>query len=386
MKDTKNNAIDSAYIVINDIAASFGGALTILNSILFSVKQCKDKSVRWILFVSNESIESSLTGYENIEIIIVPKGNQLFRIYWDLFGLRKWLKKHRIIPRLIISLQNTGMPFIKAPQIVYIHQAIPFNKCNIFTYGPRYYFFKYLYLVSLVMTIKKSTYIICQTGHMKHSILKAFNHPKDKIYVVKPTIKIETEELQKEHFYNFPSYTLFYPSYPYPYKNHILLLKAIRIILKKNPELYNKLNLIFTFDEKMIQKTIKNYDFYRSKRVSYSGYLSREDIFHFYRKADIIVYPSLVESYALPLMEGSFFNKRIFSIDKEYSREVLCDYYDVTFIQNEPELWAEEIIKNYSGNTERKNGKKEIYINKEQKENEYQFLQVIDTVIKKDGF
>ncbi|WP_236300697.1 glycosyltransferase, partial [Enterobacter bugandensis] len=58
----------------------------------------------------------------------------------------------------------------------------------------------------------------------------------------------------------------------------------------------------------------------------------------------IIVFPSYIESYGLPLIEAASLGKKIICSDLPYSRDVLSGYEGAIFVDYNSEIdWAQEI-------------------------------------------
>lgn len=113
---------------------------------------------------------------------------------------------------------------------------------------------------------------------------------------------------------------LLYPAGYYPYKNHELLSQTSHL------DGFSSLveELILTIEERQTECTY-------SDEVSFVGYLSPERLKELYRRCDAIVFPSLAESYGLPLIEGMVAGKPIVVADLPYSRDACGEeaiYFD----------------------------------------------------------
>ena len=123
MQRQKQKNIPRKTIVVNDIAATSAGAYTILVQFLEEVSNSTNtKAFDWIIFVSCEELLKY--NRSNIKIVNINSKSLLKRVLWDAFGLRLWLNNNNIKIYSICSLQNTGIPFIKTKQYVYIHQSL----------------------------------------------------------------------------------------------------------------------------------------------------------------------------------------------------------------------------------------------------------------------
>ena len=116
-------------IVVNDIAASTGGALSILRD-FYSFIKSTDEENEWIFLLGDRYVEET----ENIKVITLPavKKSGLKKVMFDFFTGRKFINK--LNPDCVISLQNIITFGVKAKQYVYIHQAIPFQKTKRFSF------------------------------------------------------------------------------------------------------------------------------------------------------------------------------------------------------------------------------------------------------------
>jgi O16-antigen biosynthesis glucosyltransferase len=66
-------------------------------------------------------------------------------------------------------------------------------------------------------------------------------------------------------------------------------------------------------------------------QVVFKGHLSYPVLMGHLQASDILVFPSKLETWGLPLSEGAFFNKWIIAADLPYARETLRDYRKALF-------------------------------------------------------
>jgi len=112
--------MEKKTIMVFDVPAVHGGALTVLEQQYEKAKQNSDKN--WIFILS----KAELSETNNIKVLKYPwiKKSWAHRLYFDYFIAHKLVKKYKADE--VLSLQNIGVPFIKIPQSVYVHQSIPF--------------------------------------------------------------------------------------------------------------------------------------------------------------------------------------------------------------------------------------------------------------------
>ena len=333
-------------IIVNDVAASMGGALSILRQFLRELTENEmAKSFRWIIFVSNDLVNEFSSEY--IEIVKVDAKKWRKRIWWDTFGICKWLQDRHIEPSLAVSLMSVGFRKLDAPQIVYMHQPLPFGDFNEFKpFELKARFYRLAIWKWMKRTIRRDSSVVVQTNWMKEAVSNKLRIPKEQIHVIRPVIEpFAGEELR---CVNKKSYYLFYPAVASAsYKNHELLIKILSTIKKKKPELYPRITLAFTCNPD--DNRITKYYYRLSKklsvdeRIEWKGYLGKDEMLREYIQSDIVLFPSKLETFGLPLIEAASMGKPIFVLDEPYAHDVLEGYKGVKYIPDDPAQWAEKL-------------------------------------------
>lgn len=119
------------------------------------------------------------------------------------------------------------------------------------------------------------------------------------------------------------SNNFFYPADGAGHKNHERLINAFAEI-KKDYKLY------LTLDNSNFLRIIgrSQLDKVKRKNIINLGYLSRKKIFQIYKnKIGTLIFPSLDESFGIPLIEAYMFKKHIVTSDVKYSRDILANFY-----------------------------------------------------------
>ena len=345
-------------VFVNATAAIKGGALIILKQFLEGIPEYSNQDKVYYLFCS--SAELKTYERENIKIINnIKENNWLNRIRWDLYGLKKWSKRKGIKADLIISFQNTGVFYYNnIKQLIYLHQSIPFSETihwNFFKKDERIlWFYKNIYKKLIRLTLKSNSYIVVQTEWMKNALMEQFNWNSKKISVIKPNIKnIAVEKISKIDF-NHNEFHLFYPANNAVYKNHELMINALKYIKDNKPEIYTNIILHFTLDKTLnnsrnavLVNLIK--DLQVDGQIKYEGKMSYERVLSFYKSCDLMLFPSYIETFGLPLIEAASFGMPILAAEMDYAREVMGDYEGVRFLDHkDSKLWAENIIDVYN--------------------------------------
>lgn len=347
------------YIIfMNATAAIEGGALTILEQFLDNIFLYSKSTYIYYIFCTSEKLNKYKSN--NINIINNIKGKKwIDRIRWDLYGLKNWSKKNNIKADIIISFQNTGVRYCKnIKQIIYLHQPIPFAKninWKFFCKNERLlWFYKNIYKKLIRLTLKSNSYIVVQTEWMKNAVIEQFNWNSKKISVIKPNIKnIAIEKISKIDF-NSNEFHLFYPANNAVYKNHELIINALKYIKDNKPEIYKNIILHFTLDgtlnnnrNAVLVNLIK--DLQVDEQIKYEGKIPYERVLSFYKSCNLMLFPSYIETFGLPLIEAASFGMPILATETDYAREVMSDYEGVKFLDHkDSKLWAENIIDLYN--------------------------------------
>lgn len=299
-------------IIVNNIAANSSGALSILTDFHNYLVESNDNN-EWIFLLSDNFFKES----KNIKILTFPKvkKSRLNKLAFDYIYGAKIIK--RLKPDIVFSMQNIITFRLKVPQIVYLHQAIPFQNYinfNLLKKSERHLAI-YQHLISKVIfaSLKKSSKVIVQTNSMKNSVLNKIHIPSSKVFVINPQVKIDPVESKDNSDPNIVSF--FYPAINEVYKNHKVILDACQILLTKN-----------TTDFK-IYLTIDGED---TENIKYLGKISREEVFKKYTQSTLI-FPSLIESFPLPLIEAAVYGSLILAGNTSFSQEILRDYRNAYF-------------------------------------------------------
>ena len=345
-------------IFINATAATEGGALTILKQFLEGIATHSNKNIFYYVFCSLEGLKTY--ERENVKVINNIKGKKwLDRIKWDLWELKKWSKKKDIRADLIISFQNTGIKYYNnVKQLIYLHQSIPFFqsiKWNFFKKNERsLWFYKNIYKKIIKYSLGNNSFIVVQTGLMKKSVIEQFNWNPMKISVIKPDLKNITMEKVLKIDFKDNKFHIFYPANIAVYKNHEVIINALKYIKDYKSEIYNNLITHFTFDRNLSKNRntvlinlIKNLQV--NCHIKFEGKMSYERVLSFYKSCDLMLFPSYIESFPLPLIEAASFGIPILVADLPYAREVMIDYEGVKFLNyKDAKLWAKNIIWLYN--------------------------------------
>ncbi len=331
-----------AFIAVSATALDKGGALTILIQFLKYASQ--DTENHYVCFVSKGL---DLGQYDNISLIEVDKMGWFKRIAWDAYYFKSEISKIQGEVVKAISLQNTSLN-VTCEQVVYLHQSLPFTDVRLSLLKREQFklcLYKYFYVFFINLFVDDETKFFVQTNWMRKSLHKKCNIKNSNIYVVRPDIALSVPECNDSSTSKTGVHKLIYPATPLFYKNHIVILKALQI-LKLNKGLGATLFQV-TFDHGDCPKFDRYVnDFCLSANVEYLGIIPHSELLRKYMESTLVLFPSFIETFGLPLAEGAAFKKPILCSDLPYSREVLSGYPGASFIKyDEAQDWADGISK-----------------------------------------
>ncbi|WP_238652139.1 glycosyltransferase [Paenibacillus piscarius] len=310
-------------IMVFNVPAESVGALSVLNDFLCEVKMREDE-VKWFLVLS----KPNLTESSNIQIIRFPwiKKSWGHRLFFDYVIAPKLIKKFNIDK--IVSFQNITIPLTSVPQILYMHNSLPFVEHKFsFLSNKRLWLYQNVMAKKIFKSIKKAKKTIVQSNWIKEVCLKRVKVPNEKLVVIPPDIKMDIKKYFS--FNKKSSTTFFYPASEYEYKNHKLVIDACIKLAEENIYDYK---VVFTLKGDENQHVLQLYERvnHLNLPIKFIGRLSREEVFDYYSKS-ILIFPSYIETFGLPLLEAKLHNSIVFSSNCFFSKEVLLNYNNAYF-------------------------------------------------------
>ena len=338
-------------IIVNATALRRGGALTILSQFIQSI----DGTEEYLIFI-HPTVNIDVSN-QAVTLEKVNKTSFFSRILWDSFGLNAYLKKRKIVADLVISLQNTSIRTNqKCNQLIYLHNIIPFSdyKWRFFKkadFGMLLYKYFYSFFIFLYFTDK--TYFIVQSNWFK-DVLVQKGISGSKIIVAPPKAKLPSIESIALKQLQSKRYTAFYPATNFEYKNHIEIVNAL-VYMKEAGEHYQDIDVYFTIQKNVSSKLYKVIQQHGlTNNFHFLGALSFDQVLSYYKSVDLIIFPSRLETFGLPLIEAAMFGKPVVAIDLPYSNEVLKNYDNVMFCKaKDSRDWSAKIqfmLKNHNPN------------------------------------
>ena len=332
-------------IMVLDYAAEAGGALSILNDFYdYVLKNASHHE--WIFVVSKAELEPC----GHIKVLSFPeiKTSWLTRMKWERTNLRKIIIEEKT--DILFSLQNLAVPNLNLPQVVYLHQSIPFQKAKMFSFFKReerlLAIYQHIIGRMIWSSIKTANAVIVQTHWMREVIVNKLSNCANKIFVIPPTIDLSMFEhnilVQEDKS------TFFYPAGTLLYKNFECLIEAAYRLSGKGIKDF-RIVLTIKGDENSYAARIKKMAEGLGDRIVFAGKMSREEVFRMYHSSTL-VFPSYIETFGVPLLEARLSGSIVLASDCPFSREILDGYRNAYYFDPfDADILADLMSKVVSG-------------------------------------
>lgn len=289
---------------------------------------------------------------DDIEIIELPDSRDsyfkrlkyeyiFFYAYSKTKEIDVWISLHDITPR------------VKAKKIyTYCHNPSPFMKKDIFKIKYSWknvafsFFYKYLYRIN----IRNATAVIVQQNWMRKKFLEMY--PISNVIVARPNVNIDFEYLPsiKEK-----TKTVFvFAAFPRYFKNFEVICEACKKLNREDFEVWLTLD---GTENAYSNNLVSRYG--EISTIKWLGIQPRNTVFDMYNQADVFIFPSVLETWGLPISEFKLTDKPMLLADLPYAKETLGIYDEVSFFDpDKPEhlamLMGNVIDKSiiYEGNKE----------------------------------
>lgn len=263
------------------------------------------------------------------------KKNWLLRLIFDLLCARLMARKAEA--DLVVSLQNATVPCGHVPQILYVQLCFPFIKHR-FPFGEfRLWLHQNLVGAFSIRSIRKADLVVVQNQWMRKACAERAHVDEGKIKILRQTFNAPAVLPKFEPTVQALG-TFFYPATAKSYKNHRTLLDGAAIALRESG-IHPRLVFTLNGDETIGSARLRDEVAKAGLTAEFRGEMTRECIFQMYSQS-ILVFPSLLETVGLPLVEAKAVGSVIIAYDAEYSRDVLRGYTDVHFFSDARSLAA----------------------------------------------
>ncbi|MBI0398577.1 glycosyltransferase family 4 protein [Cyclobacterium marinum] len=263
-----------------------------------------DTENEYFIFVNDTEDPSAIKETKNFKI--VPLTPAPYPI-WEQKHLAKAVKTYQL--DLLHCTSNTAPVACSVPLLITLHDIIYLEKINL-KEGTWYQRLGNIYRRWNVPKVVKNAAMIFTVSHYEQKrIVQHFNMKVDAVQVVYNGVanhfKVESPEKQEiiRNKYNLPKAFILFLGNTDPKKNLKGVLKSLAILDKKKvdyPDIvmpdFGKEVLVSMLNEIKAPQLLS--------KIHLTGYIPNEDLPAIYSQAKVFLYPSLRESFGLPILEG----------------------------------------------------------------------------------
>lgn len=270
--------------------------------------QIIDKKNEYVIFIKPDEDEACLKETENFKIVKLDGG-----VYplWEQVSLPRAAKKHGC--ELLHCTSNTAPIYCSIPLIITLHDIIYLESWSLFRSGfSMYQRFGNLYRRIMVPpALNKSKKIITVSEFEKNRIRNFFGWPDDGHLIAvyngvnkyfKPIYDDSILSNVKKK-YHLPDNYFFFLGNTDPKKNTKNVLKAYSQYIQKNG-LTHKLVMLDYEHESLLQLLNEINAPELIDQIHLTGYVVNDDLPAIYNQSDLFLYPSLRESFGIPMLEA----------------------------------------------------------------------------------
>lgn len=307
--------------------------------------QIAKRNVECTIFYSKKP-KYPLTG-KNISTKILPSLN---RYTFEQFSLPRAFKQEGI--DIYHATGNLGIPLVSPiPSILTIHDIIPLLIPDYFKYSKYGFLSKYSYLFRLKTSLAKAKKIISVSEYTKKTLVEKLGIKPEKIKVIysgapevnNQSLKLPSGLKEKEYVLNQGGIDI--------RKNLERLIRAFAKVLKTE-----NLKLAITGENERMVRELRDLGEKMGIEDSlvFTGYLSEEGLWSLIRQASCVCYPSLIEGFGGPVLEGFRAGVPVITSNTSSLPEIAGGAAYLVNPENEEEI-AEAILKIVEDNSLRKN-------------------------------
>ncbi len=285
--------------------------------------QMIDKENEYVIFV-NDDEDHCLQETSNFKIVTFDGSYPI----WEQVKLPKMAEEHGV--DLLHCTSNTAPLNCKVPLVLTLHDIIYLEKSLLFASGfTLYQRFGNLYRKFVVPRVLKNCKKVITVSEFEKNRIGEKLHLKpnqlDYIYNgvsehFRPVEDVKTLERIKNQ-YNLPENFLFFLGNTDPKKNTPRVLKAFLDFAKTDEN--NHHLLIVDYEKALVEKFLadnKASEF--MSKFRFPGYVQNTDLPAILSLAKIMLYPSLRESFGIPILEGMACKTPVITSDTSSMPEV----------------------------------------------------------------
>ncbi len=311
-----------------------------------------DKENEYVVFVKPDEDNTCIPKADNFKIIELSGGPYPT---WEQFALPKAAKAEGC--DILHCTSNTGPVYSSVPLITILHDIIYLESISIFKKsGSWYQKLGNMYRRWIVPPVVKRSKRVSTVSNFEKNRIKNFMGLGDNLVAIYNGVGEHFRKIRDENIltaakskYNLPDNFLFFLGNTDPKKNTPNVLKAFAEFTKKSPVKFKLVML--DYEENALQKILNEIGCPEIRSdIHLTGYVVNTDLPAIINQCKVFLYPSLRESFGIPILEGMACGVPVVTSNTSSMPEIAADAALIV----DPHKWEEitEAIEKILGDNE----------------------------------
>lgn len=328
-------------VVVSAVNFSEGGPLTVLRECLASGRTALPADVRLLALVHDEA----LIAIDGVETLAFPKAkaSYLNRLLLEYSGFRRLSRQWQ--PDLWLSLHDVSPRLNGERQAVYCHNPVPFFRptWRDIRYEPTLLLFRIFYRWLYRFNLTANFRVIVQQEWLREAFRRKYRAAN--VVVAHPATAASTAPRPVGAQ---DPLILFYPTLPRAFKNVETICAAVAMAAASTDRPI-ELRVTISGDENRYARSLVE-RFGAVAAIHFIGRQDRAAMSAQYAAASVLLFPSRLETWGLPISEAKAAGLPVMVADLPYARETVGSYAAAAFVPaTDSDAWAERIMRLCTG-------------------------------------
>ena len=321
-------------VVVSAVNLVEGGPLTILRQCLASLRAGLDAGWRIVALVHDRKL-APVDGVDYFEFPAI-KASYLRRLAFE-YGACRQLSRE-LGADLWIALHDLTPVVHARRQVVYCHNPMPFHHLSwrAARLAPVLVPFALFQGLLYGVNIRRNAAVVVQQDWLRDAFRRRYG--VERVIVARPVPVVSA--VAPRPISATP--LLIYPTLPRAFKNVEVIGEALRL-LESEGGWRGRVRVTIAGDENAYARDLRR-RYGALASLEFVGLQTREQMAAQYREADALVFPSLLETWGLPITEAQGQGLAIVAADLPYAHETVGDYARVAwFDPSDPTALAQRL-------------------------------------------
>ena len=310
-------------LVVSAVNFSEGGPLTVLRDCLTSAALSLPPEWEIIALVHDQK----LVDQPRVRLIEMPaaKRSWLRRLRYEWFDFGRLSRE--LNPDLWLSLHDITPRVLARRQVVYCHNPSPFYRLSWreVWMEPRFWLFNHFYRYLYRAFIHRNRWVVVQQAWLRDEFAQMFGPLP--IVVAHPLVSLPMDIGQLAE--NGQIFIFFYPALPRVFKNFEVVCEAAKMLQSRG---VGGFEIRLTLDGGENRYSNWLYEKYNTvPGVRFVGLQNREQMRNQYCEASVVIFPSKLETWGLPISEAKLYRKPLLVASLPYAHETVGSYENISF-------------------------------------------------------